>query len=56
MPYCMFFHEGYALHGGTLPGHHASHGCLRLYTEDAEWLNEMFVTAGIGGTEVIIAD
>ena len=41
MPYCMFFYQGYALHGSeAVPGYNASHGCVRLYTEDAEWLSE----------------
>lgn len=44
MPYCMFFKGGYALHGSpVVPGHHASHGCVRLFTEDAQWLNEQFI-------------
>lgn len=44
MPYCMFFKGGYALHGSpTVPGHSDSHGCVRLFTEDAGWLNKEFV-------------
>lgn len=44
MPYCMFFHGGYALHGSpSVPGFNASHGCVRLFTEDAQWLNHNFV-------------
>jgi len=44
MPYCMHFHGGYALHGSpTVPGFNASHGCVRLFVEDAEWLNHEFV-------------
>ncbi|HEX5037822.1 MAG TPA: L,D-transpeptidase [bacterium] len=44
MPYCMFFRRGYALHGSPeVPGYNASHGCVRLFTEDALWLNEFFV-------------
>lgn len=44
MPYCMFFHKGFALHGSDdIPGVRASHGCVRLFTEDAKWLNEHFV-------------
>lgn len=47
MPYCMFFHEGYALHGSpAVPGYNASHGCVRLFTEDAKWLNEEFTQDG----------
>ncbi len=44
MPYCMFFHGGYALHGSAdVPGYRASHGCVRLFIEDAEWLNKNFI-------------
>ncbi|MFO1258939.1 MAG: L,D-transpeptidase [Gammaproteobacteria bacterium] len=47
MPYCMFFHGGYALHGSyAVPGYHASHGCVRIYPQDAEWLNLNFVRVG----------
>ncbi len=44
MPYCMYFHNGFALHGspGEVPGYNASHGCVRLFVPDAEWLNEDF--------------
>lgn len=51
MPYCMHFNGGYALHGSTLPGYHASHGCIRLFFEDAKWLNEVFTNIG---TRVIV--
>jgi hypothetical protein len=45
MPYCMFFHKGFALHGSDdIPGYRASHGCVRLFTRDAKWLNEEFVS------------
>ncbi len=44
MPYCMHFHGGFALHGSpTVPGFNASHGCVRMFVEDAEWLNHNFV-------------
>lgn len=44
MPYCMFFHGGFALHGSyDVPGHNASHGCVRLFVPDAKWLNQEFV-------------
>lgn len=47
MPYCMHFHGGYALHGSnTVPGYHASHGCVRMFNEDAQWLNQSFVRVG----------
>lgn len=48
MPYCMFFDtNGHALHGSpTVPGYPDSHGCVRLFVEDAKWLNESFVDRG----------
>ena len=58
MPYCMHFFRGYALHGSEeLPGFRASHGCIRLFPEDARWLNEEFIDLPNGnfpGTRVII--
>lgn len=58
MPYCMHFFRGFALHGSEqVPGFRASHGCVRLFTEDARWLNEEFVDLPQGemkGTRVII--
>lgn len=35
MPYFMRFHDGYGLHAGHVPGHRASHGCVRLPKEMA---------------------
>ncbi len=47
MPYCMHFYKGFAIHGSSrLPGKNASHGCVRLYTTDAEWLNKNFIKIG----------
>lgn len=47
MPYCMFFNEGYALHGSNaVPNYNASHGCVRMSATDAQWLNENFVSVG----------
>ncbi|HHF7365582.1 TPA: L,D-transpeptidase [Legionella bozemanae] len=44
MPYCMYFHKGFALHGADdIPGVRASHGCVRMFVEDAKWLNLSFV-------------
>ncbi|MFT4059405.1 MAG: L,D-transpeptidase [Legionella sp.] len=58
MPYCMHFFRGYALHGSSdVPGYRASHGCVRMFIEDARWLNEEFVDlpgGGMQGTRVII--
>ena len=41
VPFVMYFHEGYGLHGVTWHGnfgHQMSHGCVNLPTEEAEWL------------------
>ncbi|MHB1947641.1 MAG: L,D-transpeptidase [Gammaproteobacteria bacterium] len=43
MPYCMYFHGGFALHGSyEVPGYNDSHGCVRMFVNDARWLNEEF--------------
>lgn len=58
MPYCMHFFRGYALHGSyEVPGYRASHGCVRMFIEDARWLNEEFIElpgGGLRGTLVIL--
>ena len=61
MPYCMYFNNGQALHGepNGLPGYNASHGCVRLYVSDAEWLRYDFVEPPMAynkyrGTKVVI--
>lgn len=56
MPHCMFFKGGYAIHGSPIvPGYNASHGCIRVFNEDAEWLNREFIDLPkSGGTKVII--
>lgn len=43
MPYCMYFHNGMALHGSheVVPGN-ISHGCVRLHVKDARWLRYNF--------------
>jgi hypothetical protein len=60
MPYCMYFHKGFAMHGSNdIPGRRASHGCVRMFTRDAKWLNEEFVEISTDennqkGTPVIV--
>ncbi|MBX3708150.1 MAG: L,D-transpeptidase [Gammaproteobacteria bacterium] len=63
MPYCMYFQNGQALHGepNGLPGYNASHGCVRMYVNDAEWLRYSFIegpTSGNNyrGTRIIVKD
>ena len=48
VPYVMYFHEGYGLHGTYWHnnfGTPMSHGCVNLRTPDAAWLYE-FATVG----------
>jgi len=52
MPYCMHFKGGFALHGSTLPGYNDSHGCVRLFFDDAKWLNQKFISIGTPVTVV----
>lgn len=61
MPYCMFFNGGQALHGspGGVIVNHVSHGCVRLFVSDAEWLRYDFVEGpdyynNYRGTKVIV--
>lgn len=60
MPFCMYFHKGFALHGSDdIPGVRASHGCVRMFVEDAKWLNLNFVELSsernhFMGTKVIV--
>lgn len=59
MPFCMHFFRGYALHGSeVIPGYRDSHGCVRMFIEDAQWLNEEFIDVpgegGMKGTRVVI--
>lgn len=61
MPYCMYFNNGQALHGEPrgLPGYNDSHGCVRLYVTDAEWLRYEFIEGPnadnhFRGTKVVV--
>ncbi len=60
MPYCIHFWGGYALHGSTnVPGYADSHGCVRMFIRDAEWLNQKFIDLPHGnqlGTHIIISE
>lgn len=52
MPYCMFFHGGYAIHGSPYIGkNNTSHGCIRVQTAAAQWLSQNFMNIG---TRVLI--
>lgn len=55
VPYVMYFHQGYGLHGVTWHGnfgHPMSHGCVNLPTAEAAWL---FDWAEVGTVVVIHA-
>ena len=46
MPWALRFYRGeYWIHGGDLVGHPASHGCVRMFPEDAE---RLFAWADVG--------
>lgn len=52
MPYCMYFHGGFAIHGSyEVRPYNASHGCIRLYPQDAHWLSQNVIHPG---TRVIV--
>jgi L,D-transpeptidase catalytic domain len=39
MPDCIFFHEGYAIHGASVvPDYNTSHGCIHVTVPDAQWI------------------
>lgn len=57
MPYSIFFHGGYAIHGTTYVsqlGTPASHGCIRLLTANARTLYRLVRQHGTGNTTIRI--
>lgn len=57
MPYAVFFLGGYAVHGTTerkALGRRASHGCVRLLTENARTLYMLVEWYGKQNTKIII--
>jgi hypothetical protein len=47
MPYCMFFKAGNAIHGSPqISTENSSHGCIRVLTGAAQWLNHNFLDIG----------
>lgn len=58
MPYAIFFHNGYAIHGSydiARLGGPASHGCVRLYPQHAAILFEMVEREGPGNTTIVVS-
>lgn len=57
MPYAIFFHGGYAIHGTTAIGRlgsAASHGCVRLATGNAREFFKLVTAAGVNRTQIIV--
>jgi len=57
MPYSVFFHRGYAIHGTTeisKLGRPASHGCVRLHPDNARTLFELIRSYGKSATTIIV--
>lgn len=57
MPWAMFFHRGYAVHGTMEAynlGHAASHGCVRLRPDNAAILYSLVRRQGISNTKVVV--
>jgi lipoprotein-anchoring transpeptidase ErfK/SrfK len=58
MPYSIFFHGGYAIHGSyeiNRLGGPASHGCVRLHPENAATLFALVSREGMGATTIVIS-
>lgn len=59
MPYSVFFHGGYAIHGtGAVRqlGKPASHGCVRLHTANAAAFYAMVREVGFGNTRIVVTN
>jgi hypothetical protein len=59
MPYSIFFHNGYAIHGSyaiNQLGGPASHGCIRLHPHHAALLFDLVQQEGPGNTTIEVTD
>ncbi|EAU43137.1 hypothetical protein FP2506_09846 [Fulvimarina pelagi HTCC2506] len=57
MPYSVFYHGGYAIHGtGAISrlGRPASHGCVRLHPANAKAFYNLVRRHGMGNTRVVV--
>jgi hypothetical protein len=57
MPWAVFFHRGYAVHGTMEAynlGHAASHGCVRLRPDNASILFSLVRREGVRNTRIVI--
>jgi lipoprotein-anchoring transpeptidase ErfK/SrfK len=58
MPYSIFFHGGYAIHGSyeiNRLGGPASHGCIRLHPQSAAALFALVKQQGIDATTIVVS-
>lgn len=58
MPYSIFFHRGYAIHGSyeiSRLGGPASHGCIRLHPRHAAILFALVRSAGPSATTIVVS-
>jgi lipoprotein-anchoring transpeptidase ErfK/SrfK len=59
MPYSVFYHRGYAIHGtGAVKslGRPASHGCVRLHTSNAARFYSLVKQVGAGNTRITVVN
>ena len=59
MPYSVFFHGGYAIHGTEYVrrlGSPASHGCIRLHTANAAAFYSLIKRYGRGSTRIRVVN
>ena len=59
MPYAVFYDGGYAVHGTNAVsrlGTPASHGCVRLQTDNAKTFYSLVKEVGPGNTRIIVSD
>lgn len=59
MPYAVFYHGGYAVHGTTAVsrlGTPASHGCVRLETANAAAFYALVQELGPGNTRIVVSN
>ncbi len=57
MPYSIFFHKGFAIHGTPYVsrlGRRASHGCVRLHPSHAATLFGLVQREGVSHTRIVI--
>ncbi|MGO4834049.1 L,D-transpeptidase, partial [Rhizobiaceae sp. 2RAB30] len=59
MPYSVFYHGGYAIHGTSAVsrlGSPASHGCVRLDTQNAARFYALVKEFGPGNTRIVVSN